>query len=478
MFVARESELGKLKKIAEKQKSSFLAVYGRRRIGKTAIIRHFCQINEINKIEFSGKVNQTKAQQITSFVRNIERIANKKNHETIQDWNNAFYLLTTFIDSLSDKEKVVIFFDELPWIDTAKSGFLAELATFWNDFCWQRKNIILIVCGSAASYMLKKVIHNKGSLHGRLTDIMPMQQFDLNASKQMLVAEGCRYSNKSIVDTYMILGGVAKYIESLDCKKTPSESINDLCFTNDALLKYEYEDLFSSLFNNSKVHYRIMNVLSAKWSGYNKIGLAQLVKVSTAYIKKPVDELLASGFISTTTRFNQTKRDVIYRATDCFSSFYNKWMINNRDLSFHNIVNTQGYKSWAGFAFENICHMHIHHIKKILGISGVPIKSHYWNYIAKNTTETGAQIDLLLEHVNGSKNIDIIECKYYSDVYTLSKSYKQAMQTKINIFNQQTNFKYNIRLIFITSHGMEKNEHYNEIVNLDINIKDIIETKI
>lgn len=478
MFIGRKTELKKLDKIVKKNKSSFVAVYGRRRIGKTAIIRHFCQVNNIHKIEFSGTVDQTKAQQIKSFVRYIERSSNTKANEKINGWNNAFYLLTKYIQTLSEKDKLLVFFDELPWIDTAKSGFLGELAAFWNDFCSQRQNIILVVCGSAASYMLKKVIHNKGSLHGRLTDIMPMQQFDLNACKQMLLAQGCLYSDKSIVDTYMVVGGVAKYIESLECDMTPSESINNLCFANDALLKYEYEDLFSSLFNNSRVHYKIMDALATKWSGYNKIQLSKWAQVSTAYIKKPIDELLASGFIAATTKFNQTKRDTIYRATDCFSSFYNKWMINKSNQDFQFLANTQGYKSWAGFAFENICHMHINHIKKILGISGVPTKSHYWNYVTKTPSETGAQIDILLEHTNGSKNIDIIECKYYNDVYTLSKSYKQAILNKINVFNQQTNFRYNIRIIFITTFGMKKNEHYNEIVSLDITIKDIIETEI
>jgi len=474
MFVARKPELNKLKKLADKPQSSFLVVYGRRRIGKTETIRHFCHINKIAKFEYSGKVDQSKSQLIKSFVRYIDRLSGKKTKHSVKDWNSAFYLLTDYLNAQDPNKKIFVFFDELPWIDTAKSGFLGELAEFWNNFCSQQQNIILVVCGSAASYMLKNIIHNHGSLHGRITDIMPMQQFDLSACKQMLLAQGCKYSDKTIVDTYMVLGGVAKYLESLDCHLTPAQSIDGLCFQNDGLLKSEYQDLFASLFRDSQVHYRIMNALANKWTGYTQKNLAKLAKVSSPYLKKPLQELLTSGFIGATTKFRQTKRDVIYRASDCFSYFYNKWMKGSNISNWNHTVNTQSYKSWAGFAFENICHMHSQQIKTVLGISGVPTNSHYWQYVAKNPLENGAQIDLILEHCNGSNNIDIIECKYYNEVYSINKNYKQELQNKINVFNQQTKKKYNIRLIFITIHGMVKNEYYNELVSQDICIADII----
>lgn len=473
MFVAREKELKKLNLLLTRKKSSFLAIYGRRRVGKTEIVRYFCEQNNLMKVEFAGRVDQNKSQQIKAFESKLKKVYGVKSEERIRDWNDAFYLLTAYLETVSKKEKIVVFVDELPWIDTAKSGFLGELADFWNDFCSQRSNIILIVCGSSASYMLKKVMHNRGALHGRLTDIMPMQQFDLNASKKMLESQGCKYSDKSIVDTYMALGGVAKYLEALDGSLTPTQAINSVCFKKDALLKYEYEALFSSLFNNSKTHYSIMDALSSKWIGHTQKELSLLSGVSSSYIKKPLEELLASGFISSTTKFKQTKRDILYRATDCFSYFHNKWMSGSHK-DWNNIVNSQSYKSWAGFAFENICHMHSEHIKKILGISGVETQSHYWSYISDDKHQKGAQIDMMLEHTNGSNNIDIIECKYYNREFSISKTYKEELVRKIEIFNEQTKFRYNIRLIFITSFGMVRNEYYNEIVSMDICLGDVI----
>ena len=477
MFVAREKELKKLNSLLIRKKSSFLAIYGRRRIGKTETVRYFCKKNSIRNLEFSGRVDQNRTQQLKAFEAKLKKVYGAKSEERVKDWNDAFYLLISYLESFGKKEKIVVFLDELPWMDTAKSGFLGELADFWNDFCSQRSNIILIVCGSAASYMMKKVIHNRGALHGRLTDIMPMQQFDLNATKKMLEMQGCKYSDKSIVDTYMVLGGVAKYLESVDCSLTQTQSIDSLCFQNDALLKYEYEALFSSLFNDSKTHYRVMDALSSKWTGYTQKELAGLAGVSSAYIKKPLEELLSSGFITATTKFKQNKREMLYRASDCFSYFHNKWMLG-KNKNWNSVVTSQSYKSWAGFAFENICHMHSEHIKKVLGISGVETVTHYWNYKPKNKHEQGVQIDMMLEHTNGSNNIDIIECKYYNREFTMNKAYKEEILRKIEVFNEQTKFRYNIRLIFITSLGMVKNEHYNEIVNIDICLSDIIGTQI
>ena len=473
MFVAREKELKKLNSLLIRKKSSFLAIYGRRRVGKTEIVRYFCEQNNIKKVEFAGRVDQNRTQQLKAFESKLKRVYGVKSDERIKDWNDAFYLLISYLETFNKKEKIVVFLDELPWMDTAKSGFLGELADFWNDFCSQRTNIILIVCGSAASYMMKKVIHNRGALHGRLTDIMPMEQFDLNATKKMLEVQGCKYSDKSIVDTYMVLGGVAKYLESINCSLTQTQSIDSLCFKKDALLKYEYEALFSSLFNDSKTHYSVMDALSSKWTGHTQKELAILVGVSSTYIKKPLEELLSSGFITATTKFKQNKREILYRATDCFSYFHNKWM-SGKNKNWNSIVNSQSYRSWAGFAFENICYMHSEHIKKVLGISGVETQSHYWNYVADKKTEKGVQIDMMLEHTNGSNNIDIIECKYYNQEFTITKAYRDDLVRKIEVFNEQTKFRYNIRLIFITSFGMVKNEYYNEMVNVDICLSDII----
>ena len=259
MFVAREEELNILKNQLKLKSSSLVAVYGRRRIGKTETIRYFIKENNLTSIEITGVYGATKKTQIDSMVRKISRASRDKikPQEKIKEWSEAFYLLEDYCNSINDKKKT-IFLDEFPWLDTQKSGFLSAFSFFWNDFCTRRDDIILIICGSAASYMINKVIKNNKTLHNRVTQKLNMQQFDLAATKKFLEAKGCRYSVKSILDTYIVLGGVAKYINDLDCSKTQVENIDYSCFNKNGLLVTEYQELYESLFKNSHWHYKVI----------------------------------------------------------------------------------------------------------------------------------------------------------------------------------------------------------------------------
>lgn len=470
MFVGRELELGNLEKMLSHDASSMVVVYGRRRIGKTETIRHFIKENNLFNIEVTGVHGASKDMQIKSFLRDITRLWDKDVKQSdIKSWQDLFFLLEDFLQSLSANKKV-IFLDEFPWLDTQKSNFLEAFSHFWNNFCTKRDDILLIVCGSSATYMQDKFIKNKKTLHDRDSLRLNMKQFDLPTSKKMLDAKGCRYSDKTLIDAYFVFGGVAKYLDALDCQKTFSENVNAQCFDTNGLLKTEYKELYSSLFNNSKWHYKVMDLLSSKWSGYTQKELTEHVKASAPVIKDTLEGLESSGFIYSIPKFNQKVRDKIYRASDCFSYFYNKWM---KDYdSFNEIFGTQKYRIWSGFAFENVCFTHSQKIKQALGILAVPTKMHYWRYAPKE--QKGAQIDLLLEHTNGSKNIDIIECKYADGEFTIDKAYYENLKNKIAIFNEQTNFKYNTRLIFITTNGVTKNSYYNELVAKQILIDELI----
>ncbi|KIM11436.1 MAG: hypothetical protein KU38_06480 [Sulfurovum sp. FS08-3] len=476
MFVARENELKTLGSLLKVDKSSLCVVYGRRRIGKTETIRYFIKSNNLQALEITGVYKEAKKNQIKSFVRAINRFGLQKSETSnlpLNDWGDAFYLLEDTIEKLQRKEKKVIFLDEFPWLDSAKSGFFEAFSHFWNNFCTNRDDLLVIVCGSAASYMMNKIIKNKKTLHNRIAQKISLNSFDLKDAKRLIDSKGCHYSNKSIVDIYMALGGVAKYLDDIDCSLTPNENLQNMCFSKDGILVNEYEDLYESLFERATIHRKIMNLLALKWSGYSQKEVAILLKTSPSSVTIPLKELEISGFISSMTKFGQKSRDKVYRATDCFSYFHNKWMkdINN---DWNTIFLSQSYKSWAGFAFENICHIHTDTIKNILGISGVATQTHYWNYKSENESGSGAQIDRMLEYTNGSKNIDIIECKYHNSEYTITKEYRDELINKLNIFNQQTNNRYNIRLIFITANGLVKNQYYNEIVHKELTIEELL----
>ena len=475
MFVAREKELETLSSLLHRKSSSFAVVYGRRRIGKTETIRHFIKKHSLAGIEITGVYGATKATQIKSFVRKIERGSQNQvvAQGKIKEWQDVFFLLQDYIETLSYDKKVV-FLDELPWLDTHRSGFISAFSEFWNDFCTRRSDVILIVCGSATSYMMNKIVKNKKTLHNRVTHKLSMYPFKLPATKMLLQANNCSYTNKSIVDTYIALGGVAKYLSDMDNTKHQTENINYHCFDMNGLLVNEYQEIYESLFKNYQWHYRVMNLLSTKWSGYTQKEIAERLKSSASYVKIILEELELSGFITSSTCLGMMKRNKIFRATDPFSFFYNKWMKNNQGINWAAIAVSQQYKTWSGFAFENICHIHTDEIKSALGISGVNTQTHYWSCKQSELNDKGAQIDMLLEYTDGSRNIDIIECKYCDDKFTITKKYYHELREKIDIFNRQTKSKYNIRLIFLTMSGVLRNEYYHDIVDKEVTIDTIM----
>ncbi len=475
MFIGRDKELMILDKLIFKNQSSLVIVYGRRRIGKTKLIRHFAQKNNLQTLQITGTQNESLKNQIFNFTKALKRFSAKTTNETKpKNWNEAFANLEDCLEGFNGCEKKLIFLDEFPWLDSAKSGFLSAFSHFWNDYCENRNDLIIILCGSATSYMLNKLTNNTKTLNNRANTKLHLQQFDLKDSAKFILESGLKYSNKAIVELYMCFGGVAYYLENLEKNKHPHENIHQLCFNNNGLLKDEFEILYDSLFSNAQTHKKIINLLINKWSGYSQSEIIEKTKLSSSTINIPLQELENSGFITSFTKFGNRKKEKIYRATDCYSFFYNKWVKNNKGKNWVNLSNSASFNSSKGFFFENICLMHIDKIKTILGISGIDTNSHYWAYKPKNSTEKGVQIDILLEHCNNSKCIDIIECKFYKGEYEIDKKYYNELCQKIEIFNKETNFKYNIRVIFIVSEGVKKNQYYHDIVSRSITIDEII----
>ena len=474
-FVGRETELKALKEQINSSSSSFLALFGRRRIGKTETILHFCSKEKIKHIEFTGRFEQPKRIQIKAFLAEIARFNPAFKGRKAEDWFDAFEILRECLDNFPQNETLVIFIDELPWMDTQRSGLLAEIGEFWNKYVSRRQGLSLVVCGSAASYMLKKVVKNKGPLHNRITRKLPMEQFDLFDTKRFLEANGFNhYNNKAFANIYMALGGVAKYLTELNHSCTPQQAIQEICFAKHALLQGEYEELYHSLFRHPEYHYKVMTALTDRWSGLTKSDLANKLKVSNGHITKTIEELLGSGFITEYSKFGNVSRENIYVATDFFSYFHNRWMAGkNKTNDWEKSSNSQEYAIWSGYTFEKLCHAHVKQIKAAIGISGIPTSSHYWSYRAKNKQEKGAQIDLLLSHEGRSRNIEIIECKYYDGPFTISESYKKELINKRVVFNEQTGNKYNVRFILVTAEGVTKNEHFNELNPLVVTLNDL-----
>lgn len=475
-FVGRDIESSILDEQLNKITSSFVVIYGRRRIGKTYFVRDFCQRNKLTLLEFTGLFEQNTLKQLDHFIDRLNDLELQEKLPTPKNWTKAFGILNKFIDTHFSDRKVVIFLDEAPWMDTGRSDFVAAVGDLWDNRIRNNPNKHLIVCGSAASYILNKIIKNKGPLHQRTTKTIEMRSFNLDLTQQMIKLHNWHLQERSICDTYIVVGGIAKYLSDLSKTGTPEQAINDACFNPNGKLHKEYQVLFHSLFKEAKTHYAIMDALSQKWSGMTRKELTNKLKFSQPAISTALMELIGSGFIETRPEFQKTKKDERLLASDMFCYFHHKWIKSRKVTDWATTIRTQSYRSWAGFAFERICQLHTYQIKKKMGIQGISTRTHYWEQKG-DLNNQGAQIDMLLEHTNNSKNIDIIECKFYDGEFTITKDYYEKLLQKRDVFDQKTGRKYNIRLVLVTTEGVNKNQYFNGLNLTVVTLSDLFSSE-
>ncbi len=455
---ARKRELKVLEKAYESGQPELLAIYGRRRIGKTFLIRQFFKTKGLY-FELTGIKEGTYKQQLNSFSVEFLRVFNSSTKPA--NWFKAFDKLRAAIERIPGKERIVLFFDELPWLVTRRSNLLKALEHFWNRYMSDDNRIILILCGSAASWMIKKIIRNKGGLHGRLTAQIRLLPFDLKETENFLLFRGITMERKQLIDVYMAIGGVAKYLTFVEKGKSSLQVVNQLCF--DGPLFKEFDELYSSLFENYTHHMSIVKVLAERAGGFTKKEICAATGISSGGgITNILTELEESGFIVSISSFGKDKYDLRYRLIDEYSLFYLKWITQAKSVDLSGVDedfwikmgNTSAGRAWAGYAFESLCMKHIRKIKKALGIAGVTTTESEWSYRSpKGSGEKGAQIDLVIDRTDNC--INLCEIKYTNEGYVIDKNYASQLRTKKNVFIEKTNSKKSIFLTLITTYGVQ-----------------------
>lgn len=471
MIVAgREDEIKILQNLLNKKGSEFLAVYGRRRIGKTYLIRQVYEKSIV--FEASGLHGKEMAQQLESFWLALLDVNTTEKPTIPKTWLQAFSLLKIHLNDLETKKKKVVFLDEIAWFETPKSGFLAALDNFWNSYCSKRNDIILVICGSAASWIIDKVINNKGGLHNRITAHIQLMPFTLKETKQFLELSNVKLTLKDLATLYMSVGGVPFYLKDIKSGQSVSQILDELFFKPQALLKNEFGNLYASLFKNSDLHISIIKALATKSKGLTRKELLVDTKLTSGGgFSKLLDELVACGFIKIIYPINKTKEDFLYRLVDEYSIFYFKFLQNNKvNSSWLQISNTQSYKTWCGYAFENLSFKHILNIKKALGINGIISNEYSW--IDKgNTPEKGAQIDFIIDRNDNC--ITILELKFYDTVFEITKNYAEELQHKVTLFKKKTKTNKNVFITMLTANGVKNNEYYLSVITNELNLSDL-----
>jgi AAA+ ATPase superfamily predicted ATPase len=454
-IIGRKKELDILEKIKASDKSEFVAIYGRRRVGKTFLTREAFH----NHFAFylTGVANITLHQQLFNFQRAMRKYHAGSLEITPENWFAAFEQLEDLV-SKSGSSKKVIFLDELPWLDTAQSGFIPALDYFWNSFASARRDVILIVCGSAASWMINKLIHNKGGLHNRVTHRIRLDPFTLNECEAFFKHRNGVFSRYQIIQLYMVMGGIPFYMDHVDVGMCAAQNINRLCFQSDGILSEEFDDLYTSLFNKAEKHLSVIEALSKKTKGLTRSEIIATAKLpnagSTSRILKELEE---SGFIRKYLSFGKKEKNALYQLCDFYSLFYIKFIRKNHGLD-ENIwihgLDTPEQRAWSGYAFEQVCLAHLPQIKDALGISGVQTQSSSWI----NTGEGNKrQVDLVIDRKDDT--INLCEIKFSINPFIIDKKYHAELKDKKEVFRTATKTTKSIFLTMITTFGLSRNEY-------------------
>ncbi|MEN0003460.1 MAG: ATP-binding protein [Bacteroidota bacterium] len=458
-LIGRQKEIKRLEYYLHSPKSEFIAVYGRRRVGKTYLVREFF-VNEF-AFEVTGLNNAGKAAQLSHFYATLLQYgADPEAMEPPKDWLMAFRQLTQLLESKGQDEKKVIFLDELPWLDTPRSNFLTGLELFWNSWASARRDVLLIVCGSAASWMIKNLLNNKGGLHNRVTGRMKLEPFTLAETEAFLNYKHIHFDRYQISLLYMVLGGIPYYLDQVQPGYSAMQIINMLCFMRGAPLRDEYENLYASLFNQAERHVAVVEVLSKKKKGLTRNEIAQLTGFSGGGgLTRILNELMESTFVRAYQPFGKKEKDKLFQLIDPYSLFYLNFIQTSSPDDEHfwlNSTNSPAFYAWSGYAFEMLCLHHIAQIKSALGISGVQTSVASWHHDT-------AQIDLLIDRKDHV--INICEMKFSIHPFQVDKKYADQLRNKLGVFTSATKTKKATFLTLITTQGLIQNKHSYLIQN-------------
>ena len=468
-LIGRIAETEILEKAKTSNRAEFIAIYGRRRVGKTYLIKQFFQENFT--FYLTGMANANTALQIGNFVSAYRQYADLEADNVPRNWFEAFVLLRKLIEA-KGSELCVVFLDEMPWLDTPRSNFAMALEHFWNSYGSSKNNLKLITCGSAASWMIHKLINNHGGLHNRVTKRLDIQPFTLKETEQFLRAKNINFERYQITELYLILGGIPFYLEEIETGLSVAQNVDKLCFSPTGLIRNEYQNLFKSLFKDAENHEAVINALATKSKGLLRDEIIKLSKIPNGgSTSKVLEELEHSGFIRKYQPFNGKVRNSLYQITDPFVLFYHQFMKNTKSEGegvWLSQRDSASYRTWSGYAFENVCLLHISAIKKALGISGIYAENSAWRSYDK---EENAQIDLLIDRKDNI--ISVCEMKFSNDEFVITKEYAEKLKKKLRVFKTESKTKKSLFLTMISTYGVQKNAYYFDLVQNALSLEDL-----
>ncbi len=472
-IIGRKKEIEKLMNIYRRKQSQLVAVYGRRRVGKTYLVRELFKDKfvfyhtGVSPLELQG-TNKQEAQLLafhSSLIRYGSEVASRP-----KNWIEAFERLIALLEKEDPEKRLVVFIDEMPWMDTPRSGFMTAFEHFWNGWGAGMENLMLIVCGSATSWIQDNLINSYGGLYDRVNAEIQLSPFTLHETEQMLRMQNVVLSRYDILQLYMTTGGIPMYLSYVQPGMSLAQIIDSLFFNRKANLKDEFERLFNSLFRSPEPHKAIIRLLAKRQSGYSREEISQKTGIpSGKNLSEVLCALEASDFIEHYKPFESNSRSRQYRLIDPFCLFYlnqvegkdrgdNFWLDNeNRPL-----MNT-----WRGRAFENACLYHVEQIKAAMGVVGVSSENSAWT-LQGMQGQKGMQIDLIINR--SDRVVNLCEMKFVNTEFEVRNDYEMTLRERLNWMMAHVSRRHNIQMTLVTTYGLKYGLHsgiFQRVVTLD-----------
>lgn len=467
-IIGRKTEIAELERLYNDGRPEFVVLYGRRRVGKTFLVgelfrdRMTFSHTALSPAEIEGK--ELLKMQLQNFAHSLAR-AGVEFSETPTNWLDAFFALENFLERRADGKRQLVFIDELPWLDTPRSGFVTAFESFWNGWCSKRDDIMLVVCGSAVSWISDELINGKGGLYDRMTAEIKLQPFTLKECEDFFRSRKVKMDRYDIIQSYMIFGGIPYYLNLFTPGKSLAQNVDALIFNRKGKLSNEYERLFSSIFKKPEDAEKVVKLLSGKRIGYTREEILAKTGIGNGGgFTKLLLALAESDFVVKFRYFGEPERRTRYRLSDNFCLFYTHFnsKIGTNDSSYwqHN-MNSPAIVSWRGFSFENVCFQHLFQIKTALGIAGVHTESYSWS-------GTDSQIDLLIDRAD--RLINLCECKFSAKDFSIDKEYDAKLRERQASFVEETKTRKPTLMTLVTTFGLKQNEYagrFQSVVTAD-----------
>ena len=473
-MIGRQKEAAELNRLYHRNRAELVAIYGRRRVGKTFLVDEtFGGRITFRHAGLSPADQESKGllkAQLEHFYNSLVLQGMAKT-EKPESWLEAFFLLETFLQEKDDGARQLVFLDELPWLDTPRSGFLRAFEGFWNTWGCHRKNLMVIVCGSANSWVMDKLINNHGGLYNRVTYEIKLSPFTLNECEAFFKENDIRMSRYDIVQSYMIFGGIPYYLGYMDGRYSLAQNVDNIIFDRQAKLKNEFDRLFDSIFVNPEAAKSIVRLLYTKNAGYTRREITEKMKISDGgRLSRNINALIASDFVVKYVPFGLGKREEHYKLTDPFCIFYLHFVDKQEGVDEHfwqQNHSSQSIVVWKGYAFENVCFNHIGQIKRALGVSGVVTTQSAWS---KRKDDEGTQIDMIIER--NDHVLNMCEIKYYSDDFIVDRNYYRTILARQQTLMDMVSPKIAVHSTLITTFGLKRNEYSSAFTNV-ITLEDL-----